>query len=235
MRLIHWSLLIAVLSVAAVPVRSETHPTAASPEKLKHSQDAVVKALKAGNLKFRKGSLVASLKASGRWKKQVTSQSPKAMVLSCADSRVPPEALFSMRPGDLFVNRVAGNVVDKNMLASLEYGAEHLGIPVLLVLGHQSCGAVKAALESHDHPGDGASPNIKALIEELMPAAKTAAGKDLQGPERVAYAVEENVKNSIRAILEESEVLMGLKREGKLLVLGGVYSLQTGQVEWLKD
>jgi carbonic anhydrase len=162
-----------------------------------------------------------------RQRELASGQSPHAEILSCADSRVPPELIFDQGLGDLFIIRVAGNVVSDTELGSLEYGAEHLHVPLLVVLGHQHCGAVTAAVE-----GVSAEGHIGALIALLRPAVEKTRG--MPG-DPVENAVKGNVEMVVKQLRTSTPVLAELVAHGKLKVVGAVYSLDTGKVTWLPD
>ena len=162
-----------------------------------------------------------------RQRELASGQSPHAEILSCADSRVPPELIFDQGLGDLFIIRVAGNVVSDTELGSLEYGAEHLHVPLLVVLGHQHCGAVTAAVEGGEAEG-----HIAALVNLLRPAVEKTRG--MPG-DHVENAVKANVEMVVKQLRSSTPVLAKLVSEGKLKVVGAVYSLDTGKVTWLPD
>jgi carbonic anhydrase len=148
-------------------------------------------------------------------------QEPFAAVLSCADSRVPPEIIFDLTIGQLFVTRVAGNIATTEIIASLEYGAAVLGTVVIAVLGHGSCGAVKAAIAANEVPGQ-----ISALYAPLRAAV------DRAGPDSEA-AIKANAQIQARLLSEASPVLAGLISAGRLKIAAAYYDLQQGQVEFL--
>ena len=155
-------------------------------------------------------------------------QHPFAIVLGCADSRVAPEVIFDQGLGDLFVVRVAGNVVDELVVGSIEFAAEAFGVPLVVVLGHDHCGAVRAALEVFE--GRGSTPGHEgALIEPILPAVREAKG--LAG-DLTDLAVRINVTNMV-AKLEADELLAPLVRSKKLKVVGGVYHLEMGKVDFI--
>lgn len=187
-------------------------------------------ALQAGNRRWQAGAAQGPHRGGKRRAELAKGQHPMAMVLACADSRVAPELLFDQGLGDLFVVRVAGNVAGPFDRASLEYGAEHLHIPLLVILGHESCGAVKASLETAADPKAeaGLSPDLKALVQEIRPAVQ---GK--QGPAALDEAVRENAKLSSRRLLEQSAVLRNAVAEGHLRVVTARYDLDSGAVEAL--
>jgi carbonic anhydrase len=183
--------------------------------------------LKVGNERYVSGKLSMKDYKSER-QKLVAGQHPYAIVLTCADSRVPPELLFDESLGKLFILRVAGNVVDPIVLGSIEYAAEHLHSGTLLVLGHESCGAVKATLAGGEAP-----PNIAALIKRIEPAAATAKKKNLDEKSTLSAAVEENVRLQMQNSVDQSALLREMVLQKKLWIAGGVYSLETGKVRFM--
>jgi carbonic anhydrase len=148
-------------------------------------------------------------------------QTPFAAILGCADSRVPAEILFDQGLGDLFVVRVAGNVATSEEIGSLEYGTLVLGAKVILVLGHERCGAVKAALDNKPVPG-----KIGSILGQIKPAITASKG---QAGDRLKNATINNIKNQI-AILKDSPVVTDLIAKGQLKIIGGFYDLDTGIV-----
>ncbi|RKE98649.1 carbonic anhydrase family protein [Ichthyenterobacterium magnum] len=159
-------------------------------------------------------------------------QFPKAVVLSCIDSRVPVETVLDQAIGDIFVARVAGNFENVDILGSLEYSCKAAGSKLVLVLGHESCGAVKAACDGVE------LGNITAMLDNILPAVKkasdefdgelTSANKDY-----VAKTVEYNVQLTIDRIRERSSILKDMEDNGEIKIVGGVYKLSTGRVEML--
>lgn len=187
-------------------------------------REAIAK-LQEGNKRFTEDKRVHPHQGVDRRLEVVKGQAPFAAILGCSDSRVPLKIIFDQGIGDLFVVRVAGNVVDDIVLASIEYAAEHLNVPLIVVLGHQNCGAVQAAVQGGHAPG-----HIPALFDALQPAveeARTQAGDDL-----VEKAVRANVRLTADAI-RNSSLLSQLAREGKVEVVGAYYSLETGRVDFL--
>lgn len=158
----------------------------------------------------------------------VKGQQPYAIILSCSDSRVPPELIFDESLGRLFIIRVAGNVVDSVTLGSIEYAVEHLHVKLLVVMGHESCGAVKAALE-----GGELTPNIDQIIRRIEPAVHQGEINKIDKTSLLEYTVEENVKNQIAACLNNSEVIREYIEKKELQITGAVYMLKTGMVELL--
>ena len=189
--------------------------------------DSALAELKAGNAHHVRHQYQHPHESATRQRELVAGQHPHAEILSCADSRVPPEIVFDQGLGDLFVVRVAGNIATDTEIASLEYGAEHLHIPLLVVLGHESCGAVTAAVQGGDAAG-----HITTLMSLIKPAVDKSHG--MPG-DPVANAVRANVQMVVQQLRASTPILSELISHGKLKVIGGVYSLQTGEVTWLSD
>ncbi len=154
-------------------------------------------------------------------------QTPIAMFLSCADSRVLPELVFNQGPGDIFVCRVAGNVGNEYDIASIEYGAAVLEIPLLVVLGHSGCGAVDAAIKVHR---DGAKlpGHLPGLIDMIVPAVKAAEATNPKN--LLAASITENVRNTVRGFSTSQPVLAPKVASGALKVVGAVYDVGTGKI-----
>lgn len=168
-----------------------------------------------GNENFRKGART-NYDIMKRRIETCDGQKPFAIVVTCSDSRVVPEFIFDTNIGDLFVIRTAGNVVDKVALGSIEYAAEHLHVPLLVVLGHESCGAVNATCA-----GGHAEGNIAAVVEKIRPAAEKTKYNSLA-------TVDENVKLIIQSILAESKIIADLKAQQKIDIVGMRYGLKDG-------
>lgn len=154
-------------------------------------------------------------------------QKPGAVILTCADSRVPPNMLFDEGLGSLFVIRVAGNVTDDNILGSIEYAVEHLGSKLVMVLGHTNCGAVKAAVDGGELEG-----HVAHIVEEIAPSVKRAKRTGAKG-DLLDRSVRMNVERVVQEISEAAPVLNNMTREHKVEVVGAVYHLDTGVVEML--
>jgi carbonic anhydrase len=157
-------------------------------------------------------------------------QHPFATVIACSDSRVPVETIFDRGIGDIFVIRVAGNVIDTDEAGSIEYGVDHLATPVLVVLGHTHCGAVTAVVNNAPLHG-----NIPALVDNIVPAALKARDDhpELKGGALVDEAVKYNIWQAISDLFRTSSVTAGRVKHGKLKVIGAMYDIATGQVSWL--
>jgi len=177
----------------------------------------VLEALEAGNERFIKGDIMAPNRNMERVKELKDGQAPFAAFLSCADSRVPVEMVFDQGFGDLFICRIAGNIVNTETIGSLEFGCAVLGAKVLYVMGHSSCGAVNATMAGGAVPGV-----ISSLYYGIKPACEHTDDLDT--------AIAENVKVQVKQ-LETSPVLKDLVAEGKLEIVGGVYDLATGKVD----
>ena len=162
-----------------------------------------------------------------RRRELLSGQHPHAEILSCSDSRVPPELIFDQGLGDLFIVRVAGNVATDTEIGSLEYGAEHLHIPLLVVLGHESCGAVTAAVQGGPPEG-----HIAALVTLIAPAVDKTRGTS---GDPVANAVRMNVDMVVKQLRSSTPILSELVAHGKLKIVGAVYSIETGSVTWLPE
>jgi carbonic anhydrase len=190
--------------------------------------------LLAGHRRYLEGRM-AHPHQDARWRASLTrEQHPVAAVLGCADSRVPPQIIFDQGLGDLFTNRVAGNIVDDAILASLTYGVVVLGVPLIVVLGHTGCGAVAAAATALEE-GD-ANPSLTPLMRALEPALQRASGRHDRGEEawgcRLTAAVKENVNVSVHLVAAHPPLAARIAQH-TLAVVGAVYDLETGGLEVL--
>ncbi len=193
--------------------------------------DSAFDKLVAGNRRFVDGKSEHPSDTVARREELKDSQHPFAIVLACADSRVAPELIFDQGLGDLFVVRVAGNVTDPAITGSISYAVHHLHSPLVVVLGHSSCGAVKAALMS---PADLAKEpdEIQALVHDVQPALKDLS-PSLTGNDRLRAAIAANVRRSVSQLEQASAIKEAVAQHG-LKIIGGVYSLDSGKVELLK-
>jgi carbonic anhydrase len=185
-----------------------------------------------GNKRFLENKMNACSESSTSAREALAkSQKPYAIILSCSDSRVPPEIIFDKSMGELFVVRVAGNVPDPIILGSVEYAAEHLGSPLIVVLGHERCGAVTAAVDAKGKP----EGNIGAIVKEIAPAVKQAkkeaAGKSK--PELIETAIDDNIRLVAANISKRSPVIKHLLKEGKIKIITAKYDLDDGTVTQL--
>jgi carbonic anhydrase len=183
--------------------------------------------LVAGNRRFVAGQPRARTLAPLR-RELARAQHPHVVVLGCSDSRVSPSLVFDQTVGDLFEIRTAGNVADPIALGSIEYAVEHLHTPLLLVLGHDKCGAVVAAVSGETMP----SPGLAAIVARIAPAVARVRGQ-ASGDALVAAAVEANVHQSARDLLEASAILRRHVEGGQLTVAKALYRLPTGEVDRL--
>jgi carbonic anhydrase len=179
-----------------------------------------------GNKRFVTGDLSKKDIGDSRRQELIKGQHPFATVLSCSDSRVAPEIIFDQGLGDIFIVRVAGNVVEPTTLGSIEYGVEHLHTPLLVILGHQQCGAVKATLESKGKP----EGNIGAILKKILPAVEAAKKRGKDKEETLELAIRENIKNTYKDVMK-SKIVRELVHEGKVKVIAAEYMLSTGKVE----
>jgi len=212
--------------LATAPVVAEEHHVPAPPSGTK-----VISALLEGNRRFLAGH-AKHPHTERRYVREtgIHGQHPQAVVLTCADSRVSPEILFDQGIGDLFTIRVAGNVANEDEAASVEYAAEHLDVPVCVVLGHTGCGAVTAVVrgEKLPHSFDHLLTPIQATVRDLRRAQPKLRGDALTG-----MAVRANVWHAVADLLRENGALRDRARTGRLAIVGAVYDTSTGTVQWL--
>ena len=221
-------------AVAAVSALSNSRAFAAQdhqqekakPAPPKDGDEAMTRLL-AGNERFISGELNHPHTAADWRKRLVGGQNPFVTIIGCADSRVPPELLFDQGFGDLFVIRVAGNVIDTDVAGSVEYGVDHLATKLVVVMGHEGCGAVTAALQKmadiEKEPNE-----IQALVGKIKPAVREFdEGVSLE--ERLKTSVEDNVRNSVK-LLKAIPDLAKAEEESRTKVVGAVYEIKTGRV-----
>jgi len=204
------------LAAGAVPLAADVVKSVPT------NPNEAIERLKQGNARFISGRSADARRDLDRVRDLSGGQSPYAAILGCADSRVPPEILFDEGFGDLFTVRVAGNVATPEEIASLEYAAGVLGSTAIVVLGHSSCGAVTAAVDGGDVPGQ-----ISSLFQHIAPGVREGASID--------EAVEANVRYQVNVLKQASTVIRGGLRAGTHAVVGAVYSLETGEVNFLDD
>jgi len=200
--------------------------------------DDALRALQDGNRRFVAGKSVPQPLGEGVRRTLARGQSPFAIVLCCADSRVPPEHLFNAGLGELFVVRIAGNTCDAETLASIEYAVEHLNVPLCVVLGHESCGAVAAAVAQSSalekaRPEAAESQAIAQLLEQIEPAVRKTAPRDLLGKDLTDACEEENVHLTVHECIRRSPLLRRYAQVGKFQIVPARYHLDSGEVEWL--
>ena len=183
----------------------------------------VLQRLKDGNQRFTADNLERKLQDQGRRADLTGGQQPYAIILSCADSRVVPELAFDAGLGELFIIRVAGNVANSSSIASIEYAVAHIGSPVIVVLGHQSCGAVTAAVQGGDN-----GYNLNHLLSHITPAL-AASDEDAS----VNDVVKKNAELTAEELVNRSAIIKGAVDAGKLKIVPAYYNLDTGKVDFL--
>lgn len=201
-------------------------PTTAA-EQSDLTPDQALATLMAGNARYVAGERT-SIDIDNSRAQAVGGQYPMAYVLSCVDSRVPVEVVFDQGIGDIFVGRVAGNFENVDQLGSMEFATAAAGSKLVMVLGHESCGAVKGAIENVE------LGNLTALLGEIKPSVDSVEGhageRNAKNDAFVNQVIEANVRKTVADLRERSPVLADLEREGKIKIVGAVYSLQTGEV-----
>jgi carbonic anhydrase len=195
--------------------------TAADPATTSVSPDDALNRLKTGNERFSQSKVSTGKPVAARRAETAKDQHPFAIVVGCADSRTAPEIIFDQNIGDLFVIRTAGNLVDDYALGSIEYAVDHLGTRLIVVLGHERCGAVSAALAGGSAPG-----HINSLVRDIQPAVAASKGKD---GDALTNAIHEN-DAEVAAKIRKDAQLGDLSSRVK--VVEGYYDLDTGKVEW---
>jgi carbonic anhydrase len=189
--------------------------------------DALLR-LREGNARFAANvRSPGSLLSAERRAALAVAQEPFAIVLGCSDSRVPVEIVFDQGPGDLFVIRVAGNIVAPSLIGSVEFAADRFGTRLVVVLGHSSCGAIAATLEELHRPSSGQSPNLKDIVDRIRPA--------VQGLEDEREAMRANILASVQQLRHGSAIIEGLIASTGLLIVGAWYELETGLVRFLEE
>lgn len=209
------------------------------------SAEQALQRLKQGNLRFRSHDHVDVGADSISRNQLVQVQSPFAIILGCSDSRVPVELVFGQGLGDLFVIRVAGNIVAPSQIGSIEFATEKFGTHLVVVLGHSMCGAVEATLEQLQQHMDNRSPNLHAIVDRIRPAVESLVefdnelnSEDYTGriaPKLLAQAVRSNIKTSVNKLQQGSEILEALIKNDTLLIVGAEYFLETGEVEFFEN
>jgi methyl-accepting chemotaxis protein len=222
--------IVAALAIAAPALA--THGALTTPSSVAPTADEVLTALKEGNARFVAGTPQHPHSGMDRVIETSAGQTPMATVIGCSDSRVALERLFDRGIGDLFVVRVAGNVADTDEIGSAEYGTGHLHTPLMIILGHTKCGAVSAVAS-----GAALHGSIPSLVDNIIPAVERArhANPGVSDKDLIPFAVRENVFESIASTLTHSQEIRDLVTEGKLRVVGAVYDIDTGIVDWLGE
>ncbi len=192
------------------------------------SNNQQLKSLFEGNERFVSNNL-STKDYKKELKEVINGQHPYAIIVSCSDSRVPPEIIFDESIGKLFIIRVAGNVIDPVTLGSIEYAAEHLHTPLLMILGHESCGAVNATIA-----GGETTSNIEDIIKRIEPSVEKA--KQINEHSHLSdLSIEQNVKDQISYCLKDSPLLQELVHKNELTIVGAVFSISTGKVTLIEE
>lgn len=201
-------------------------------ERDKLTPDEVLQSLKEGNERFASGTLTKR-DHSERVRQAALGQHPKAVILSCLDSRIPVEDAFDRGIGDVFVARVAGNFENSDILGSMEFGCKVSGSKLILVLGHEHCGAIKGAIDGVE------LGNITAMLENISPAVDHFADydgeKSSENDEFVHMVAEQNVRLTIADIREKSPILKEMESNGDIKIVGGLYNMDTAKVTFLDE
>jgi carbonic anhydrase len=214
-------------------IAAEPRAAAASKAPSRPNADEALRELLAGNERFANGRPNSPRRSPADFRQLAEGQYPFATIISCADSRVAPEILFDVGKGDVFVVRVAGNVVSGAgavVKGSIEYSVAELNVPLIMVLGHSNCGAVKAAM-AHLNAKDSLPGAINDLVELIKPAVEQSKG--LSG-DPLEVAIHKNVQIGIERLKGLEPILATPVKEGKLKIVGGVYDLRTGKVSLVK-
>ena len=201
------------------------------------ARDALAR-LKEGNARFVAGSRNFDVEGHhARRSELATGQEPFAIILGCSDSRVPAELVFDQGLGDLFVIRVAGNIVASSQIGSVEFAAERFGTRLVVVLGHSQCGAITATLEELRRPTENQSRGLRAIVDRVRPSVETVLDAHRGGDSSslVDAAVRANIRASVSHLRYGSEILERLADKDGLAVIGAEYSLDTGKVNFLND
>jgi carbonic anhydrase len=222
--------LVPLLCLASCATSPASTKPAATAEHAEHptavSASEALDILGKGNQRYVSGHLQHPHQTPDRRTELANSQVPSAVVIGCSDSRTAPELVFDQGLGDLFVIRVAGNVVDDHALGSVEYAAEHLGTKLIVVLGHERCGAVKAARDSAQAKSEG-HDHIASLVAAIKPAVDATAGGDAEA------TCKANVSNVVKALRSSEPVLRAMVDAGSVKIVGAYYDLDTGAVQFL--
>lgn len=191
--------------------------------------DEALQRLAKGNKRYRESRPTSHMHNTGEARGKLTmGQKPYAIILCCSDSRIPPEIIFDSTLGEIFVVRVAGNVPDPIIIGSIEYAAEHLGSPLIMVLGHQKCGAVIATVEAHGKP----EGNIGAIVKKIAPAVKKAKQemKGKSNADLIEAAIDNNIRITAENLTKQSPILKHLVHKGHVKIVTAKYDLHDGKV-----
>ena len=193
---------------------------------------ATLERLRSGNARFVSHGRSTFLLTATERSEQALRQDPCAIILGCSDARVPAELVFDQGPGDLFVIRIAGNIVAPSQIGSVEFAAAKFGTPLVVVLGHTGCGAIAATLEALQEPDAVRSRNLHSIIDRVRPSVEALISRGLDGDALAHEAVRANVSASVEQLRHGSEIIEGLVQRGELRIVGAEYSLETGVVDF---
>lgn len=191
--------------------------------------------MREGNQRFVADATLHRMGVEGRRRELTDGQEPFAIILGCSDSRVPAEIVFDQGLGDLFVIRVAGNIVQPSQIGSVEFAASKFGTRLVVVLGHSQCGAVQATLEQLQMPSEDRSPNVQSIVEFIRPSVESLLERDLDANTVLDQAVRANVHASAERLRRASSLIEQLERDDGLVIAGAEYSLETGVVDFFDD
>ncbi|MFH2125789.1 MAG: carbonic anhydrase, partial [Pseudomonadota bacterium] len=228
----------ATIAVVVLILAGALNVLAAQSGKAKPSPDQALEMLKQGNSRFVAGKSTRPHQDAARLAqagKESQGDHAYATIISCSDSRVPLEILFDAGVMDLFVIRVAGNVVQTDEAGSIEYGLAHVNTPLLVVLGHTQCGAVIAVTDAVQGHGHALERNIPPLVAPIVPAVKRAMKNhpQLKGATVVPAAIEENVWQGVEDLFFRSPAVLNMAKAGKVKVVGAIYDVGNGRIKWL--
>ena len=197
------------------------------------TEDAL-QALKDGNKRFVESRMKSFDLSAQRRRDLSTGQSPHTVVLSCADSRLPPELVFDQGLGDLFVLRIAGNILSREEIGSIEYAVEYLESSLVVIMGHEGCGAVTAAVEASLNGEGEVTENIDAIIGRINPVVTKIRknNKNITKKELINKSIEENVELGLANLIANSELVVNKIKNNELKIIGAKYKLDTGVVEF---
>jgi len=212
-------ILLSILALCVVAFANDNAPT--------WTVEQAMSNLQKGNERFVKGKPKVWDSGSAKREHLAAGQAPYACIISCSDSRVPPEQVFDASLGELFVIRVAGNVTPKEVLASADYAVGHLHCPVVLVMGHTKCGAVGAALSESDFPEP-----LNSLVNEIRPSVEACQSKGYGTDDLYSGVIKENARAGASTLISGSRAIEQAVSEGKCVVLSAVYDIETGKVSW---
>jgi len=199
------------------------------------SASEALEILKQGNKRFAAGVRSIDTTAPNMQRSDFTKdQAPIAIILGCSDSRVPAEIVFDQGLGDLFVIRVAGNIVAPSQVGSVEFAAERFGTPLVVVLGHSMCGAVIATIDELEHPTENHSTNVLSIVNRIRPTVEPLFNTDLHdSPQKLLEtAIKANIRSATNHLRHGSQLLEQLILKDKLVIVGAEYSLETGEVDF---